>query len=49
MGGSQIMRSPIGHAEEPGIYSVREKELLKVCNQGTGIIHFFFFFWYAQL
>lgn len=46
MGGSQIMRSPIGYAEEPGIYSVTDKELLKVFNQGTGIVHFFF--WYAQ-
>lgn len=42
MGGSQIMRSPIGYAEEPGIYSVTDKELLKVFNQGTGIVHFFF-------
>lgn len=41
MGGSQIMRSPIGYAEEPGIYSVTDKELLKVFNLGTGIVHFF--------
>lgn len=30
MGGSQILGSPTGHSEEPGIYSVSDKELLKI-------------------
>ena len=42
MGESQIMGSPIGYPEKPGIYSVSDKELLKVLKQETGIINFFF-------
>lgn len=41
MGRGQIMGNPIGPPEEPGIYSVSDKELLQVFNQGASIINFF--------
>lgn len=44
MGGGQILGSPTGHSEERGIYSVSDKELLKVLKQGTGMIKFYFYF-----
>lgn len=38
VGGSQITGSPTGHPKEPGLYSVNDKEMLKVFTQGIGII-----------